>query len=159
VLHTLPDSLGNTQGGAFEGRYNARFVKLTAVQINPFLKFKGLEFFGVFEVASGSNETTTPVANKEGAFTQLAAELVYRFGKDERFYIAGRYNTVQGKTVESATEDLKISRLNVGGGWFLSNNIVTKVEYVSQQYTGNAWTGRFAGAEFDGINIEAAISF
>ncbi|CAN5185465.1 hypothetical protein BH23BAC2_BH23BAC2_01540 [soil metagenome] len=159
VLHTVQDSLGNTEGGPFEGRYNPRFKKLTAIQINPFIKFKGLEFFGIYELASGSNEITTPVADKEGAFTQLAAELVYRFGESERFYIAVRYNTVQGKPLESATEDLKINRLNLGGGWFLSKNIVVKAEYVNQQYTGNAWTGRFAGAKFDGFNMEAAISF
>ncbi len=159
VLHTQPDSLGNSEGGAFEGRYNPRFKKLTAIQINPFIKFKGLEFFGIYELASGSNEITSPVADKEGAFTQLAAELVYRFGKRERFYIAGRYNTVQGKTIESATDDFKINRLNIGGGWFLSKNIVMKAEYVNQRYTGNAWTGRFAGAKFDGFNMEAAISF
>lgn len=134
-------------------------MKLTALQINPFIKFKGLEFFGIFELAGGSNKITQPVPDKEGGFTQLAAELVYRFGMDERFYLGGRFNSVQGKTRESDTEDLKISRVNVGGGWFLSKNIVTKIEYVNQQYTGNAWTGRFAGASFNGVNIEAAISF
>jgi hypothetical protein len=159
VLHTKPDSLGNTEGGAFEGRYNARFAKLTAIQINPFIKYKGLEFFGIYEIASGDNEVTAPFATKEGSFTQMAAELIYRFGNDEKFYVAARYNTVEGKRVESAKEDLKINRLNVGGGWFLSKNIVTKVEYVNQQYTGDAWTGRFAGAKFNGINVEAAISF
>lgn len=158
VLHTLPDSLGNSEGGEFEGRYNARFAKLTAIQINPFIKYKGLEFFGIYELANGSNEIPA-TADKEGAFTQLAAELVYRFGQDEKFYLAGRYNSVQGKTRESATDNLEINRLNIGGGWFLSKNIVTKLEYVNQQYTGNAWTGRFAGAEFNGFNIEAAISF
>lgn len=159
VLHTQPDSLGNSEGGAFEGRYNPRFKKLTAIQINPFIKFKGLEFFGIYELSSGSNEITSPVVDKEGAFTQLAAELVYRFGKSERLYIAGRYNAIQGKTLESATEDLKINRFNLGGGWFLSKNILVKVEYVNQEYTGKAWTGRFAGAKFDGFNMEAAISF
>lgn len=159
VLHTLPDVNGNTQGGEFEGRYNPRFRKLTAIQINPFIKFNGLEFFGIYELASGSNETTTIVTDKEGDFTQLAAELVYRFGQQEQFYIAGRYNTVEGQPLESATEDLKINRLNVGGGWFMSKNIVMKLEYVNQQYEGSAWNGRFAGAEFDGINIEASISF
>ncbi len=159
VLHTLPDADGNTQGAAFEGRYNARFKKLTAIQVNPFVKFKGLEFFGIFEVASGSNEITTPAADKEGSFTQLAAELIYRFGNDENFYVGGRYNTVKGKTVESATDDLEINRFNIGGGWFLSKNIVVKAEYVNQEYTGDAWSGRFSGAKFDGFNLEAAISF
>jgi hypothetical protein len=159
VLHTVPDINGNTQGGEFEGRYNARFAKLTAIQINPFIKFKGLEFFGIAELAGGSNKITQPVADKEGGFAQLAAELVYRFGLDERFYLGARYNSVEGKTLDSATENLKITRVNVGGGWFLSKNILAKVEYVNQQYTGTAWTGRFAGAKFDGVNIEAAISF
>lgn len=159
VLHTVPDADGNTQGSDFDGRYNARFKKLTAIQVNPFLKYKGLEFFGIFEVASGSNEIITPAPDKEGSFTQLAAELIYRFGNDENFYVGGRYNTVKGKTVESATDDLEINRFNIGGGWFLSKNIIVKAEYVNQEYAGDAWTGRFAGAKFDGFNLEAAISF
>ena len=159
VLHTLADSLGNTEGGEFEGRYNARFTKLVAVQITPFVKYRGLEFFAVYELASGSNPIATPEGNREGAFTQLAAELVYRFGNTEQFYVAGRYNSVIGKATTDAVEDLKINRMNVGGGWFLSKNIITKVEYVRQRYTGNAWTGRFAGAEFSGVNVEAGISF
>src|SRR5690606_29657097 len=114
VLHT------ETEGTDFDGRYNARFTKITAIQINPFVKFKGLEFFGIYEVASGSNEFTTPTVDKEGSFTQLAGELLYRFGKDEKFYLGGRYNTISGKQRESAAEDLEISRVNIGGGWYIS---------------------------------------
>ncbi len=159
VLHTVPDIDGNTEGGDFDGRYNARFTKLTALQLNPFVKFKGLEFFGVYELANGSNEFTNPQVDKEGSFSQLAAELLYRFGSGERFYLGGRYNTVTGKTRESSTEDLEINRINVGGGWFISKNILAKAEYVNQEYTGNAWAGRFAGAGFSGFNFEAVISF
>ena len=159
VLHTIPDSLGNSLGGPFEGRYDPAFKKLTAVQINPFVKFMGLEFFGVYELATGSNVVTQPIVQKEGAFTQLAGELLYRFGENERLYIAGRYNTVQGKPLESDSQKLKINRFNVGGGWFLSKNILIKAEYVKQEYKGKAWTGRFAGAQFNGFNIEAGISF
>ncbi len=159
VLHTVADVDGNTEGGEFEGRFNPSFKKLTAIQINPFVKYRGFEFFGIYELASGRNETTALTVEKEGAFTQLAAELVYRFGNSEKFYLAGRYNTVNGERLESATEKLKINRLNLGGGWFLSKNIVVKAEYVRQEYTGDVWTGRFAGAQFNGVNVEAAISF
>lgn len=31
---------------AFEGRFNPRFKKLTAIQVNPFINYKGLEFSG-----------------------------------------------------------------------------------------------------------------
>lgn len=159
VLYTVPDEEGNTEGGNFDGRYNPRFKKLTSLQVNPFIKFRGFEFFGILERANGNNEFTQPQADKEGEFTQLAGELLYRFGENERFYIGGRYNTVVGKQKESATEDIKIDRLNLGGGWFLSNNVLTKLEYVKQNYNGNAWTGRFAGAEFSGLVLEAVISF
>ncbi|SMD44747.1 hypothetical protein SAMN00777080_3376 [Aquiflexum balticum DSM 16537] len=159
VLYTLPDANGVAEGGPRDGRFNARFTKLTALQINPFIKFKGLEFFGIYELANGNNEFTQPQSDTEGGFTQLAAELLYRFGTNEKFYIGGRYNTVNGKMRESATENLDISRLNLGGGWFISKNVLTKLEYVKQSYNGEAWTGRFAGAEFSGVTLEAVISF
>ncbi|MGE0932013.1 hypothetical protein [Peijinzhouia sedimentorum] len=159
VLYTLPDANGVAEGGPRDGRFNARFTKLTALQINPFIKFKGLEFFGIYELANGNNEFTQPQSDTEGGFTQLAAELLYRFGTNEKFYIGGRYNTVNGKMRESATENLDISRLNLGGGWFISKNVLTKLEYVKQSYNGEAWTGRFAGAEFSGVTVEAVISF
>lgn len=152
VLHT------ENQGGNFEGRFNARFTKLLAMQVNPFVKYGGFEFFGIFEHANGRNEFTDP-QDTEGAFTQLAGELLYRFGTDENFFIGGRYNTVEGKMRESHTGDLKISRFNIGGGWFITKNVLTKIEYVHQSYDGDAWTGRFAGAEFSGFNIEAVIGF
>ncbi len=161
VLHSQadPESGDAAQGGSFDGRYNARFTKITALQVNPFIKYGGLEFFGVWELANGNNEFTQPQADKEGAFTQLAGELLYRFGADEKFYIGGRYNTVNGKMRESATENMDISRINVGAGWFITRNVLTKIEYVKQNYNGDAWTGRFAGAEFSGINLEAVIGF
>lgn len=161
VLKTKPDPITNVvEGSDFEGRYNARFTKITALQVTPFLKYKGLEFFGVYEVASGSEELVTNGAPDEaGSFTQVAGELLYRFGADEKFYVGGRYNTVAGKNRESDDSDLEISRLNIGGGWFLTKNILTKIEYVDQKYKGNAWGGRYAGAEFNGIMIEAVIGF
>lgn len=159
VLHTVPDADGVKEGSNFDGRFNARFAKLTAVQINPFIKFGGLELFGAYEVANGNNKILEPQSDTEGAFTQIAGDLLYRFGTDEKFYVAGRYNSISGKMRESATINQELTRFNVGGGWFLSKNILTKVEYVQQKYKGDAWTGRFAGAEFSGINIEAVIGF
>ncbi len=146
-------------GTDFDGRFNARFQKLTAIQVNPFVKFKGLEFFGVYEVAGGKD-----VPNNDGSFTQIAGELLYRFGATEQFYLGGRYNTVSGKFSEAATVEQKIDRLNIGGGWFLTKNVLTKIEYVKQNYNDEptAWTGanaRFNGGEFKGIMIEAVIAF
>lgn len=148
VMETL-----NGDGSNFEGRFNPRFRQLTAIQVNPFVKYKGLEFFGIYEVASNSDD------QGGGAFTQLAAELLYRFGSTEQFYLGGRYNTVSGEMSETAANQ-EINRLNVGGGWYMTKNVMLKLEYVNQQYEGTGWTNtKYAGGEFNGVNIEAVIGF
>ena len=43
----------------------------------------------------------------------MAGELHYRFGSNERFYVGGRYNVVNGKMRENAAEDIEISRFKV----------------------------------------------
>ncbi|WP_020526831.1 hypothetical protein [Flexithrix dorotheae] len=139
-------------GDDFSGRFNPGFNQLTSFQINPFVKYKGLEFFGVFESAtSGSDEG--------GSYTQLGAELLYRFGSWEQLYVGGRYNSVSGNDTDNGP-DKNISRLNIGGGWFLTKNIVAKLEYVNQSYSGDGWNGAvFQDGEFDGLMIEAVIGF
>lgn len=142
----------------FSGRFNPGFSRaptggyLSAFQINPFVKFQGLEFFGVFEVASNG-------ADAGGSFTQLGAEVLYRFGSDENLYVGGRYNSVNGEEID-ASQSLEIDRINFGAGWFLTENVIAKFEYVKQSYSGDAFTGSlYQGAEFDGIVLEAVISF
>lgn len=139
-------------GSNFEGRFNPRFRQLTAIQVNPFIKYKGLEFFGIYEVASNGKD----VGN--GSFTQMAGELLYRFGGLEQFYLGGRYNQVKGNMNEGSPT-LYISRVNIGGGWYMTGNILTKIEYVNQQYDGFDAESKYNGGKFSGINLEAAISF
>jgi hypothetical protein len=139
----------------FSGRYNPRFKKFTSFQINPFVKWKCFEFFGVFEVASGDKtETVTG-----GSVTQLGTELIYRFGSKDQLYVGGRYNSVSGKESE-AGEDLSISRIQGGFGWFMTDNVLAKVEYVTQDYSGDHWNNTvFQDGNFNGIVLEAVIGF
>ena len=140
-------------GEDFASNFNPRFEKLTALQLNPFLSYRGLEFFGIYELASNND------SEGGGSFSQIGLELLYRFGMREQFYLGGRYNLVSGERFENGPE-IEINRINFGGGWFLTDNIVAKLEYVSQQYDGPGWNGtRLQGAEFSGVNLEAGISF
>lgn len=143
----------NSGGSAFLPRLNPGFAYHTAVQINPFVKLKGLEFFGVFEVTSNGDDVVG------GSFTQTGAELLYRFGTNERAYLGGRFNNVSGEISDVAsTRD--VQRINIGGGLFLTDNVLAKVEYVKQTYDGTGWSGtKFQGADFNGIMIEATIGF
>lgn len=140
------------EGSDFSGRFNPRYPYQTAFQINPFVKYQGLEFFGLIEQVKNG-------ADAGGGFTQLGGELIYRFGADENVYLGGRYNTVTGEQTDAASE-IEISRINFGGGWFLTENVLTKLEYVKQSYDGDGYNGSlYQGAEFSGIMVEAVISF
>lgn len=143
----------NGGGSDFAPRFNPRFGSHTAVQINPFVKFKGLEFFGVYEMTSNGNSEVG------GSFSQLGAELLYRFGSTEQFYLGGRYNSVSGNMSDNADE-ITISRINIGGGWFLTKNVLAKLEYVTSSYTGAGYDMTpYQGLEFNGAVIEAVIGF
>jgi hypothetical protein len=121
--------------------------------INPFLKYGGLEFFGTYERATGKAATEAD----DRAFNQYAGELLYRFGNNENFYVGGRYNYVDGE-LQGGT-NIDISRYNLGAGWFMTRNILAKVEYVNQDYDGFPSTDILHEGNFEGIMFEAAISF
>ena len=127
--------------------------KLTSFMINPFVKYKGLEFFGTYENASGRNFAETDRRN----WSQYAAELLYRFGNDQDFYVGGRYNGVNGKLATG--EKVDVTRYNLGGGCFMTKNILTKLEYVNQKYDGYPPTSILYGGKFNGFVLEAAIAF
>ena len=90
-------------------------------------------------------------------FTQNAGEAVYRF-LGNQFYVAGRYDVVKGRPVGFAS-DVTIDRVQAGGGWFLSNNLETKAEYVQQQYKDYPVTDIHNGGKFHGMMFEAVVSF
>ncbi|TVQ66897.1 MAG: hypothetical protein EA360_05115 [Balneolaceae bacterium] len=134
-------------------RFDPGFTnELTAIMINSFVKYHGLEFFGTYEVATGKAAAEPDTRT----FTQIGAELLYRFGNQENLYFGGRYNLVTGDT--AAGESVDIDRINIGGGWFLTNNVLTKVEYVTQSYSGFRTGTLFDGAKFSGLMLEAVIS-
>jgi hypothetical protein len=64
---------------------------------------------------------------------------------------------VSGET--SNGEDIDINRLQLGGGWFMTNNVLAKVEYVNQNYDGFATDNILHEGEFSGLMLEAVISF
>jgi hypothetical protein len=134
------------------GRFNPGFrEELTAFMINPFVKYKGLEVYGVLEFAEGQNGGADIDAQ------QYAGEVVYRFGEDERFYVGGRYNLVESELATG--EDVEVERIQIGGGWFITDNVLAKIEYVTQEFDGFPVADIRNGGEFDGILIEGSISF
>ncbi len=115
--------------------------------LNLFTRYKGLEFFGTAENAKG----TTATGGSDFTFRQYALESLFRFGKDDCFFAGARYNNV------SNDGDQSVNRLQIGGGWFLTPDILIKAEYVDQNYSDFDIYGDKAG--FNGLMLEATVSF
>ena len=127
--------------------------RVTAWVVNPFVKFQGLELFGNVEQAEGRAATET--SNR--TWNQYAGEGVYRFLKNQ-LYLAGRYNVADGR-LQGMTADVTVDRIEAGGGWFLTPNLEAKAEYVKQTYKDFPTNDIRHDAKFDGIMVEAAVSF
>lgn len=153
--YLVMEEAGASVSEAFtSGRYNPGFRdEVTAFMINPFLKYKGLEFFGTAEFSNGKSNSE---AEKRNA-SQFAGELLYRFGGNDNFYIAGRYNTINAET--SPDVEVAINRIQAGLGWFVIDNILIKAEYVSQEYKDFPGTSRFYEGKFNGVMVEATVGF
>lgn len=146
---------------ATTGRFSPGYANwYTAFMINPFIKYKGLEFFGTLEFTSGGDKKGT---DDSRSVDQYAADLVYRFGEGEKFYIGARYNIVSGE-LSSQSDKVSIDRFESSLGWFMTKNIIAKLAYTTQnysdysQYSGNSLNDLYGG-NFNGFMFEAAISF
>jgi hypothetical protein len=127
--------------------------KVTAWVVNPFVKWRDLEVFGNFEQADGRNATEID----RRKWDHYAAEGVYRLLANQ-LYVAGRWNTAKGQLTVGAP-DVTVNRYQAGGGWFLTRNLMAKAEWVRQEYKDFPATDIRNGAEFDGVMIEAVVSF
>lgn len=145
------------------GAINPAFSdKMTATMINPFIKFRGLEFFGLYEMASGRGAAETVERN----ITHTMYEAVYRFLPGEKMYIGARMSNFDGDlgvTGAALTlqdnSNVKVERMQLVGGWFLTPNLLLKAEYVNQDNTGFARRDIRSGGNFKGFMLEAVTSW
>ena len=151
---------------AFSGRFNPGFTKkVNALQLNAFVKLKGLELFATYENAKGRSKTETNVRGAE----QMAIDGVYRFGETEDFFIGAKYNVVTAALADVAavgttpaiiyTGDVKVDRIAFAAGWFMTKNILLKGEYVTQKYKDFPGTDYRNAGNFKGYVIQAVVGF
>ncbi len=140
---------------AFSGRLNPGFSKkIDAIMLNGFLKVGGVELFGTYETSKG--RTKTEKATRKAS--QLAGEVVYRFGVEENLYLGARYNAAKAR-LAGMTQDVKVDRVALAAGWFLTKNVLLKTEYVIQNYKDFPTTDYRNGGEIKGIVVEAVVGF
>lgn len=123
------------------------------MQINPFVKFGGLEVFGVMERAEG--KAATEISTRK--VNQQAVDVVYCL-PGEALYVSARYNRVKGQFSALASE-IEGNRYQVGGGWFITSDLLLKAEYVSQTFKGYPMTNIRNGGKFKGLMFEGVVAF
>lgn len=145
-----------TEASAFRsGLWNPEFSdNVVATMINPFVKWRGLEFFGVYETAEGRTAAET----QRREVTQTAADVIYRLGQEEKFYVAGRVNSVEGR-LRGFAEDSRIERSAFGAGWFITPSLLMKGELVDQKYKDFPVGDIRNGGRFKGFVIEGVVVF
>jgi hypothetical protein len=153
--YVLENTAATETAQATSGTINPGFRnEVTAFQINPFVKWGGLELFGVIERAEG-RASTEPVTR---AVRQYALDTVYRVGPNDELYVAARYDRVEGQAAGVAT-DVGSSKWQIGAGMFLTPMILAKLEYVTQEFTGYPANNIRHGGKFNGIMLEGVVGF
>ena len=151
------------------GRWNPDLTaKSTSIMINPYVRWRGLEFFGTFETATGANNGEIASNADDRTWTQLHGELIYYFFDKENVYIGGKYNSAAGALQGSNGTDVSINRIAFAAGWYLTKNVMVKAEYVTQTYNDfpeygsanyNSSYGVLNEGKFNGVIMEATINF
>jgi hypothetical protein len=88
---------------------------------------------------------------------QLAGEGLYRFA-DNKLYVSGRLNSVHGQ-LAGIKNDISVKRTQLGGGWFVTPNVLTKIEFVRQNYEAFPTTDIRSGGKFEGFVVEGVVAF
>ena len=153
----LENTTSTEKDQAWSGSIQPGIAEMHAYVVNPFVKYRGLELFGNFERARGRSLAEQTAAAAPRAFSQNVVEGTYRFFGDKLFGSA-RYNTVTGR-LAGFTQDVTVARSQVGGGWFITPLVMTKVEWVNQKYTDFPSTDIRNGGRFRGFMVEGVVAF
>lgn len=168
----LENTLSSTGGNFTSGQINPGFrEKVTAFQINPFVKVGGFEVFGVIEQGKGRSAIET----LERTWNQYAVDAVYRFMPREQVFVGVRYNTVNGPLtgpvngpttdvairgkITTAGQEISIDRFEVGAGWFATRSLLLKGAYVRTDYRDFPTNDIRNGGRFNGFMVEGVIAF
>ena len=100
----------------------------------------------------------------EEEWNYFAGDVVYEF--TPALYAAARYSGAMTDMLAGRPTDGKVNRVQVGGGFWLTKNMLAKLEYVQQKYTGfgqgdmvNNNIQAWHDPEFSGFVAEVSFSF
>ena len=139
--------------------------KFSAAQLDVTWKNESpLELYGHVGRTQDLDINGSAPGTPEEKWTYYAGDVVYRINPS--LYAAARYSNAAASTLNGAPTDGKVNRIQVGGGLWLSKNLLVKVEYVNQKYSGfaegqivNNGIQAWRDPQFSGVISEVSFSF
>jgi len=150
----LENTASTETAQAWSGAIQSKMGNMvTAFVVNPFVKYKGAEFFGNVETMTGAGASEL----QRRTLRQYAGDALYRFANDQ-LYVGGRYNVVAGE-LPGIANDITVTRTQFGGGWYVTPNVLSKLEFVTQKYNDFPLTDIRSGGQFKGFMVEGVVAF
>ncbi|HEY8182122.1 MAG TPA: hypothetical protein VII32_07760 [Thermoanaerobaculia bacterium] len=111
------------------------------------------------------NDVNGPAAGTpEERWSYYAGQVMYKVSPT--LYGAARYSAANAKMISGVSSDGKVNRLQIGGGLWLTKNLLAKVEYVDQKYKGfssgvvlNNGIAAWRNPSFKGFVSEVSFAF
>jgi hypothetical protein len=154
-FYALENTAATEAAQSNSGTINPGFKnEVRAFQVNPFVKLRGLEVFGVIERAEGK----TNAEAERRQWDHYAVDTVYRFLPNETAFVGVRYNRAKGELTGIAAK-VGAERWQAALGWFLTPGLLMKAEYVNQQFFGYPSNNIRSGGEFKGMMLEGVVAF
>ena len=151
----LENTASTETSNAWSGQIRPGFSnKVNAEVVNPFIKVGGAEFFGEFQTAKGGSFSEPKLRN----LRQQVYEGLYRFANDN-LYVGARYINLAGQLVSKNYTDQSVNRWQIGGGWFVTPNVLAKAEWVNQNYNNFPAANIMNGGQFKGFMISGVVGF
>jgi hypothetical protein len=161
---------GSSYGGALDGgaavgdALLGKGQDVTALQGDITWQWKKLEVYGHFGWFEDADTNGSAAGNITERWNYYAGETVFHI--TERVFIAGRFSGASAVKLNDLSSDGTISRVQVGGGFWIMDDLLLKLEYVNQWYNDfKIEEGPVSGVEpsfdpsFDGVITEVSYSF
>ena len=153
---------GQAPGGVFPQAGE----KFSAAQFDVTFDDKNIpvKFYGNYGRTKDRDINGSAAGTPEETWNYYAAQVVYRF--TPALYAAARYSGATTSMLGGAPSDGKVNRIQLGGGLWLTKNLLMKVEYVDQKYRGfaagqmvNNGIQAWRDPEFSGVISEVSFAF
>jgi predicted porin len=152
---------GQAPGGVFPQAGE----KFSATQFDVTFDNKSkVKLYGHYGIAQDKDINGTAAGTPEEKWTYYAADATYNL--TPAIYAAARYSAAATSKLAGNPSDGRVNRIQVGGGLWLTKNMLVKLEYVQQKYSGfsvgqmvNNNIQAWRDPEFSGLISEVSFSF